>query len=450
MNENFKLRFYGGAGTVTGSTILLETDGSRILIDCGMFQGLKALRLLNREQFPADLASVDAVILTHGHLDHCGRLPVLVRRGFAGPVYCTEPTRDVAGIILLDSARIQEEDAERANRLKYTRHHPARPLYTREDVAALQEHFAPVEPGVWHPIGGDIRFRLRGSGHILGSTFVEVVGPFGTIVFSGDQGRPHPLLLHPPEPLGEVDILVVESTYGDRNHPATDPREELATLVRESRERGGHLIIPSFAVERAQEIMFLLSTLRKANEIPPTDIFLDSPMGASITDLMARYESWHTLGRDEFQRIFRDVTLVREFSETRRLLERTEPAVFIAGSGMIAGGRVLHYLERFIGDPATTVLLVGFQAEGTRGRALLEGAQEIKFFGSYHPVRARVRMLANLSAHADRDELLAWVGTARTQPRKVYINHGERVASLDFARAITKTLGWRCVIPEME
>lgn len=446
MTDSIKLSFLGAAGTVTGSRTLVESKQGAVLIDCGMFQGAKANRLRNWQPSPPAALGVDAVILTHGHLDHCGLLPRFVAEGYGGPIFASAPTCDVAAIILRDSARIQEEDAERANRLGFSKHQPARALYTQSQADAAIRQLQPVAPEQWHRAAPDIRFRLRDSGHILGSTIVELETPQKRIAFTGDLGRPQPMLLRPPKHPEECAILVLESTYGDRTHPPTDPKKQLARIVERTLGRGGNLIIPSFAVERAQELLYLFARLRQERAIGNVEIFLDSPMGANVTALLAKHSAWHRLTERELHDLTAHLSIIRDAAESQKNLERSEPAIIIAGSGMLTGGRVLRYLEQHGGNPATTILLVGYQTPGTRGRALLDGATELKFYGAHHSIRAEVEMLENLSAHADQSEILQWLEGLPHQPRLVYLNHGEPAASRVLAECIQQRFGWTCKV----
>ena len=451
MQKGVELRFLGGAGTVTGSKTLVTGGEARVLVDCGMFQGLKKLRLRNWEAPAVPPSSVDAVVLTHAHLDHSGYLPVFAREGFRGPIYCTEPTRDIAGIILRDSARIQEEDAERANRLGYTKHKPALPLYTRADVDSVLDQFEVQGEEAEFAVGKtDLRVRFRPSGHIPGSVFAEFLGPFGSLLFTGDLGRTRPLFLRPPAAIHETDVLVLESTYGDRNHPEQNAEDQIEEAVRAAFASGGPLLIPSFAVERAQELLVLLLRLRAAQRIPKLDIFLDSPMGANVTGLMLKHRQWHTLSEDECRRLDDQIEIVRDFKDTLRLRERSEPFIVVAGSGMLTGGRILHYLEAHLGNPNAVLLLTGYQADGTRGRRLLNGERELKFFGEPHRVRARILSIDSLSAHADQGEIMHWLGQFQRQPGLVLLNHGEASASASLAARIHDELGWNCRVAEKD
>lgn len=434
---------------MTGSKMLLKTDKHQVLIDCGLFQGLKQLRLLNWQKLPLDVEELDAVILTHGHLDHCGYLPVLTQNGYNGPIYATLPTRDVAEIILRDSAKIQEEDAAEANRGGYSKHHPAKPLYTTEDVELTMPLFETHKDNEWVIINEDMKFCFRKSGHILGSAFVELKCKGRTIVFSGDIGRRKPLLMEPPAFVREADYLVLESTYGDRLHEQASAYDELQAYVKHTIAKGGVLVIPSFAVERAQELLLILNTLREERSIPNVPIYLDTPMGIDVTQLYLHHRDWHSLSDAECRTMMHNVRVIRDFEQTLRVLDNPGPKIVIAGSGMVTGGRVLYYLQRLIDDSKNTVLLVGFQAPGTRGSLLLSGASEIKMQGNYYPVHAEIQQISSLSAHGDQADLLWWLSHFKKAPQQVFLNHGEAQALEALRLKITDTLGWGCTIAEM-
>ncbi|MDX5423441.1 MAG: MBL fold metallo-hydrolase, partial [Hymenobacteraceae bacterium] len=415
----------------------------------GLFQGLKQLRLLNWQKLPVNVERLDAVILTHGHLDHCGYLPVLVKEGFSGPVYATGPTRDVTEIILRDSAKIQEEDAAEANRKGYSRHHPAKPLYNNEDVDRTMPLFETHGDGEWVIINEDFKFCLRKSGHILGSTLVELRCRGRKLVFSSDLGRRRPLLMEAPALMRDADFLVLESTYGDRLHEQVSPYEELQEIVTHTHQKGGVLVIPSFAVERAQELLLLLNTLKEDGSIPPIPVYLDTPMGIDVTDLYLHHRDWHSLTDAECRTMMHNVHVICSYEQTLRVLDTHGPKIVIAGSGMVTGGRVLYYLERLLGDSKNTVLLVGYQAPGTRGNLLRSGATEIKMQGNYYQVHAEVRQINSLSAHADQEELLWWLSHFKEAPMQVFLNHGEAQSSEALRLKITDTLGWPVTIAEM-
>jgi metallo-beta-lactamase family protein len=439
--------FLGGARTVTGSKTLLEGASGRVLVDCGLFQGRKELRLANWQPFPVPVESIDAVVLTHAHIDHCGYLPRLHRMGYRGPVYCTPGTRDLAAIVLPDSGHLQEEEAEYANRMGYTKHSPAEPLYTEADALECLELFRTVPFEAATEVADGASVVWRRAGHILGAASLHLHlngGP--EIVFSGDLGRPtHPLLL-PPDPVGEADLLVVESTYGDEEHVPVHPLEALRRVVDDAASCGGVVIIPAFAVDRTEVVLWYLDQLAERGDIPEVPVIVDSPMASRALRLYrdeVRRRSPELrpelFGRELFSSL--DVTETRTTDESKALNGRRGPLVIVSASGMVTGGRVVHHLAQRIGDSRNTIVLVGFQAPGTRGDRLRSGATTIKMLGHYHPVRADVVSIP-LSTHADRSELLDWVGTAR-DPRMVYVNHGEEDASLALAGAI----GGACKLP---
>ena len=449
MSKSCKVHFLGAAGTVTGSKYLLKFPDRNILVDCGMFQGVKKLRELNWEYLPVSIEDIDLVLLTHGHMDHTGFLPRLVRMGYRGPIWGTPPTLNIAEIILRDSAKIQEEEAEKANKEGYSKHDPAEPLYNTDDVEKTLPFFDNKEEGNWIEISGDIRVRFQYNGHILGATYIELEAYGKTFVFSGDVGRKNDPLLKDPKQPDKADILFIEGTYGDRLHPGTDPDKKLRDIIKQTMDKHGTLIIPSFAVERAQLLMYLLWQLRGKGQISPVPIILDSPMGAKVLDLFNRHDDWHKLSREECEAMCREVRVVESYEETWEIIEEDQPKIVIAGSGMVTGGRVLTYLQQYIERPETTVMLAGFQAEGTRGRQLMEGCSEIKFYGKYYAVKARIENMQSLSAHADQAELLEWASSIKEKPEKVFITHGEPQA-LDMLRLKLKDeMGWEAVIPDL-
>lgn len=443
------IQFLGGAGTVTGSKFLLTVGERKILIDCGLFQGLKELRLQNWAPFPIDPKTIDAVLLTHAHLDHCGYLPLLIRNGFSGPVYCTAPTRDLAKVILNDSAKIQEEDAARANAEGYTKHSPAKPLYTTEDVQKALQRFQVIGIKTWLSITAGVEARFTNSGHILGSALIEVKTPDQTIAFTGDLGRSEPLMMNPPEFIKNADYLVVESTYGDRLHSPMSPLKELARVVCETVERKGHIIIPSFAVGRTQDVLFLLSTLKQQCQILDIPIFLDSPMGINATEIFSDYPDWHRLSPADVSHLCQSVTMVKSWQQSDELLRMKESSIVIAGSGMMTGGRVLSHLKKRLPDARNSVILVGFQAAATRGSLLRNGIPEVKIHGEYYPVRAKIEEISTLSAHADQGDMIKWLRHFEAPPKKVFIVHGEPQGSDALRVRIQDALGWKCMIPHM-
>ena len=448
MADSCKIHFLGAAETVTGSKYLLEFPGTNILVDCGMFQGVKKLRELNWQYLPVDANAIDLVVLTHGHMDHTGFLPRLLKMGYRGPIWGTAPTLDIAEIILRDSAKIQEEDAQRANKKGYSKHQPAKPLYTTKDVEKTLSFFTDKPEGSWIEIDGSIRLRFQYNGHILGSTFIEIDALGRRFVFSGDVGRINDPLLRDPKIPKNADILLLESTYGDRMHPSEE-ESKFQNIINKTVQKNGTLIIPSFAVERAQLLMYLLWQLHKKGQIPDIPIILDSPMGADVLQLFHRHPDWHKLSESECNKMCKLVRVVRSFKETWDIIDDDRSKIIIAGSGMVGGGRVLTYLQQYIGKAETTVMLAGFQAEGTRGRQLLEGCSEIKFFGKYHPVKARVECLESLSAHADQQGLIDWASEIIEAPSKTFLVHGEPQATDMMRVKLRDTLGWDTEVPEL-
>lgn len=449
MKDKIFLHFLGAAGTVTGSKFLIEAPQKKFLVDCGLFQGLKQLRLMNWDHLPVDVPSIDFVLLTHGHLDHVGYLPRLIKDGFKGKIYGTAPTLDIAEIILRDSARLQEEEAEQANTEGFSKHHPAKALYTEKDVEATLTHFSPVNLNQWTELGGEVKARFQTNGHIIGSTFIEVHIQGKKFVFSGDVGQEEDLLLIPPKRPKEADILFVESTYGDRLHPEGDVKERLKTIILETIARGGSVIIPSFAVERTQVMMYLLWQLRVSGELPDVPMIMDSPMGSRVLGVFEKHRDWHKLPTAEYTAMCDLFQIVENYRETLQLVETKYPKIIIAGSGMVTGGRVLSYLQSYIENPQNTVLLIGYQGEGTRGRQLQEGIHEIKIHGKYYRVKSRVEVLQGLSAHGDQTELLHWMSEIKTAPEKVYVIHGEKQAADTFQVKIKDTYGWEAVVPNL-
>lgn len=442
------LQFLGGVGTVTGSKYLLKVFGKTILIDCGLFQGEKKLRLLNWDSDQFFPTEIDHILLTHGHLDHCGYLPRAVKKGFRGKIFGTKPTLDVANIVLKDSAKLQEEDAELANSGGYSKHKPAFPLYDSEDAEKTIKLFQAVEIGEWFELEPEIRFRFRYNGHILGASFIELKIGNKTLIFSGDIGRDEDPLLFVPEKPEAGDIILIESTYGNRIHRG-NPIKRFAQLIQEFSTSKGTIIIPCFAVERIQAVMYLIWKLMKEGEIPNIPVYMDSPMGSKVLDLFNIYGSeWHKLKEEELAELKEDIFCITESSETKKIVNKRGPKIVIAGSGMATGGRVLSYLEHSLGDPNSLVLFVGYQAKETRGNKLLRGDTEIKIRGKYHEVRCDVQNIDGLSAHADQTELINWLSKIKTPPKEVFIVHGEEDASRILGNRIRNVYGWETRIPE--
>jgi len=451
MNEKqrVKIKFLGAAGTVTGSKHLLEIGDKKVLIDCGLFQGLKELRLKNWAPLPFDASTLDFVILTHGHLDHVGHLPLLVKQGFEGVIFGTEPTIDIAKLILADSARIQEEDAERANQFKYSKHKPAKPLYTVKEAEAVFSQFVPRPLDQWMPLFPGTSFRYRYNGHIVGATYVEIKIGDKVVVFSGDVGRNDDPLLRDPERPDKANVLVIESTYGDRIHP-TGTKEKLAELLNSVIQKRGTIIIPSFAVERAQLLMLYLWQLRHEGKIPAVPVYLDSPMGVSVLDVFKRHEEWHKMSSEVCFKITKEIKIVKKLEETARVAADKSAKIIIAASGMASGGKVLTYFEEYLGDRNATILLAGYQGEGTRGRALLEGVKEIKLHGKMFSVKASVLQIEGLSAHADQMELIEWMSNINTSPEQLFIIHGEKTGAEGLKNKIKEKFGYSSVIPTVD
>jgi len=442
-----ELMFLGAAGTVTGSKYLVTAGDKKLLVDCGLFQGYKQLRLRNWGRFPIAPNRLDAVILSHAHLDHSGYLPLLIRNGFRGPVYCSHATRDLCGILLPDSGRLQEEEAEYANRHTFTKHHPALPLYTEDDALRALARLVPVEYG--HEIRvGNVRATLHPAGHMLGAALVELAAGGASLLFSGDLGRPHDPLLRAPGAPPPATYLVIESTYGNRRHDARDPKQLLADVIHRTAARGGIVLVPSFAVGRAQLLLYLIEQLKRARTIPDVPVFLNSPMAASATRLYHKYPGEHRLTPAQCDAMCRAAQVVTTEAESRELNRRGGPMIVIAASGMATGGRVVHHLKAFAPDARNTVLFTGYQAGGTRGAAMLNGAEAVKIHGDYVPVRAEVVLLDGLSAHADYAEILAWLGHLKVPPRQTFITHGEPAAADALRLRIEERLGWACQVPE--
>lgn len=442
-----KITFLGATKTVTGSKYLIEYNNSRILIDCGLFQGHKELRLRNWENFPINPSSIDAIILTHAHLDHSGYIPLLVKKGFTGKIYCSEATFDLCRILLPDSGYIQEEDAARANRYGYTKHSPALPLYTEEDAENSLEYFHPLGFGTPHHVNDDLHFTFSRAGHILGSSFITLSSGKKTIVFSGDLGRAHDPVMVDPAILQNADYIIIESTYGDRLHVKTDPAEELGKIINKTAAGGGSVLIPAFAVGRAQSILYYLYKLKSQGAIANLPIFLDSPMAISATDLLHKYKNEHRLPEKLCDEVCDVAKYIRTVDESKNLDHLSVPCVIISASGMATGGRVLHHLKYFMGDQKNAIVFAGFQAGGTRGDRMMKGEAEIKIHGEYFPLNALVHNLSNVSAHADYEETLNWLGNFRKAPIKIFVTHGEAEAAESLKIKIEERFGWSAEVP---
>jgi metallo-beta-lactamase family protein len=442
---------------VTGSKYLVEAAGRRVLIDCGLFQGLKELRLRNWELLPVEPSTIDAVILTHAHIDHSGYLPRLVKDGFRGAVFCSPATAALCKILLRDSAKIQEEDAAYANRMGFSKHKPALPLFTEREAERALQLFCPVPYRTEIPVNEVFSFRTSTSGHVLGSCFVELSAAGSgarplKLVFSGDIGRYDKPILNDPASVSATDYLVLESTYGDRLHGPEDPREQLREIIIETAGRGGTLLIPAFAVGRVQDVLYLVLQLREEKSIPEVPVFLDSPMAIQATEeYLAHIEEHNAEMREKMLGRLREaggaVTRVRSSSESMGLANRKTPSIVISSSGMATGGRVLHHLARRLPDPRNTVLFVGYQAQGTRGHSLVSGAHAVKIHGRLVPVCAQIRTLNTLSAHADYSEILLWLEGFKEPPERTFVVHGEQSASVALQSHIGERFGWEAEVP---
>ncbi len=448
MKQTISIQFLGAAGTVTGSKYLVKAFGKNILIDCGLFQGLKELRLLNWDDLPISSSEIDMVLLTHGHLDHCGYLPRLVNSGYTKKILATAPTLEVTKVILQDSARIQEEDAERANREGFSKHKPAKPLYDLKDVEKTLPLFSPQPLDKWIELFENIAVRFRYIGHIIGATFIELKLGDKLFVFSGDIGRQNDLLMYPPQKPEKADVLFIESTYGNKIHPP-DAEVRLAEIINEAALTHGTIIIPSFAVERAQLLMYLFWQMRKKKIIPHIPVYMDSPMGKNVLEIFQHNKDWHKLSAEDCDEMCNDIKLVRTIQDTIKLAADKSPKIVIAGGGMASGGRVLTYFQSYLGDRNATIILVGYQAEGTRGRSLLEGATEIKLHGDYYKVKAKIENLEGLSAHADQNELINWLGSIKNKPEHIFIVHGEKEGAEGLKNKIKEVYGWDAFIPKL-
>ena len=442
-----KLTFLGAASTVTGSKTLLNTKDKQILIDCGLFQGYKNLRALNWTAFPFDAQKLDAVVLTHAHLDHSGALPLLVNQGYRGPIYATPATIDLCNILLLDSAKLQQEEADFANRHHTTKHEVALPLYTISEAKRALRFLKPIDFNQATSMAPGISLRLKPAGHILGASSAEITAEEKTILFSGDLGRPNDPIMHAPAPIGDADYIVAESTYGDRIHGSTDPTNALGDAIKRTAERGGIVLIPSFAVGRAQEILLAIYRLKMTKAIPNLPVFLNSPMAIDTTALYQRHCQEHRLDSRECAGLGHVAKMIKTQEESRALNQIRYPSVIISASGMATGGRVLHHLKTLAPNHRNTIIFAGYQAAGTRGARIVAGERTVRIYGEDVPVNAEVVSLDGMSAHADSTEILAWLKTCRRAPNTVFLNHGEAHAADAMRLSIKHGLGWNTMVP---
>lgn len=444
-----ELHFLGGANTVTGSKYLFKYKNKKILIDCGLFQGLKSLRLKNWDGFPVDAAQIDCIILTHAHIDHSGYIPRLIKKGFRGKIYSTAATKDVCKILLPDCGYLQEEEAEYLNKHGRSKHKPALPLFSLQEAEASLEYFVDVPFRKEVSLDSDFSFQFLYAGHILGAASVVIHAGGKKWGFTGDVGRLRDPILNAPEPLPKIDYLVTESTYGNRKHQNTDPLQELENIVNISAQNDGVIVVPAFAIGRAQTLMYYLHQLKTQKRIPNIPMFLNSPMATEFTNIFKKHRLLHKISEKDCDEISNTFHIVHTVEDSKSLNERKGPMLIISASGMLTGGRVLHHIKTFAPYACNTILLNGFQSAGTRGEALQHGAAEIKIHGQYVPVRAKVVTLDNMSAHADYTELIEHFKVSQISPQKVFVTHGEASAADELRRRLSETFGWNCEVPDL-
>jgi metallo-beta-lactamase family protein len=467
------IQFLGAAGTVTGSKHLINTsgdgsskDGLQVLVDCGLFQGKKEWRERNWQNLPLDAKEIDSLILTHAHLDHCGWIPRLVKQGFRGPIYATPATVDLCSILLPDSGHLQEEDAAFHNKFKTSKHDPALPLYTEDEAQESMQYFKPVTFGETKQISPELSFRFVHAAHILGSSMAEITlsvngGRPTRLLFTGDIGRVHDQNIAPgkvvysgPQSGESADIMVMESTYGNRQHPTDDPRPELADLIRKTVERGGSVVVPAFAVERTQKFLFMLKELMESGQAPRVPVYCDSPLAIKAVEIFLKHtEEYSDTTKQLISKYgsplkWQGITFAETAEDSKKINDSRFPCIIISSSGMVTGGRIQHHLIQWLPDPKNTVIFIGFQAPGTRGFTIKSGAPEVKIFGEMVPIRAQVAALEQFSDHADTPELLEWLHTFSAKPSATYLVHGEPDASSQLRDAMTKELGWNVQVAQ--
>lgn len=448
MQAPFQVQFIGATGTVTGSKYLIKYDRYKILLDCGLFQGIKNVRRRNWSELPFPADSLDAVLLTHAHIDHSGFLPALMKQGFHGPVYCSEATHALCKVLLPDAGFLQEEDAKYANKKHFSKHEPAEPLYTEDDARKVLKQFKDVARGAVLELPGGMTATFTPVGHILGACSIRLEYQGKSITFSGDVGRSNDMIMYPPEPLAATDYLVVESTYGDRLHEQVDAEQAIADVVNRTAARGGIVLMPAFAVGRAQLVLHILQKLRAQHRIPTMPVYLNSPMAIRATEIFFDHNDLHRLSREDCQAMDDMTTYVKTVEESIELNSKKFPCIIISASGMASGGRVLHHLKSLVSDPKNSVLFLGYQAAGTRGDALTHGADHVKIHGQYFPVRAEIANLSALSSHGDYNELTQWLKKMPGKPKKVFITHGESCASDCMRRHLKDEFHWDVEVPE--
>ena len=450
-----KISFLGATQTVTGSRFLVEDDGIRVLVDCGLFQGPRIWKERNWDEQPVDPKTVDCVILTHAHIDHAGFLPRYYKLGFRGPIYSTPATAELSELMLPDSGHLQEEDAAFANKNRHTRHDPALPLYTEGDAHQVLRQFQSVEFYTPFQLSKNLSFQFLRAGHILGSGMVEMKSkdPSIQLLFSGDLGRPVQYITKKPDEVESADYLILESTYGNRKHQSVDVREAIAEVIRKTAARGGVLLVPAFSIGRTQELLFILRTLEEAREVPKLPVWIDSPMAIHAMPIYHRHdidfsaELEKIAVHDPTPFVCHHIHTAQSVQQSKELNRINHPAIIISASGMATGGRVLHHLKQRIGDHRNTILFIGFQAQGTKGRLLVEGIEEIKLHGQHYRVRAEIKYMDGLSAHADYEEMLDWLAYFKKPPKKVFLVHGEEEASHSMASKIRERFQWNVHVP---
>ncbi len=453
-----KLTFLGATGTVTGSRFHLEIEGKNLLIDCGMFQGPKRIRLKNWEVFPVPPSSFDYILLTHAHIDHSGYIPKFVREGFNGKIICTHATAELCKVMLKDSAHIQEEDARWANKKGFSKHSPALPLYTKQDAEKAISLFHPVHYGDFFKLSETTRIKFHDSGHILGSALIDIKTKIAEksrkILFSGDLGRPEIPVLNEPDQVYNVDYLILESTYGQRLHESTDPISDLVDVIGRSMKRGGSLVIPAFSVGRTQTLLYLLRLLEEEGKIPSYPIYVDSPMAIEALDIfkdhIKDFDLYTRMQKMQGKDIFhpKDLHICRTREDSMSINSHRTGCIIISASGMVTGGRILHHMAQRLPDPKNTILLMGYQAEGTRGRTIQEKKETVKIHGKQIPINAQIEMIDGFSGHADYNEMLAWLMPFNKAPKQVFMVHGEEEASKSMAEKIKQTYGWKVTVPK--
>ncbi len=443
-----ELTFLGAAGTVTGSKYLLENNGSQHLIDCGLYQGVKNFRKRNWQALPIPMRNLQSVLLTHAHIDHSGYIPALVKRGYKGKIYCTPATFELCKVLLPDAGFLQEEDARYANKRRFSKHSPAQPLFTKEDALRALKQFETIAPNKELSLRDGLKIMFSPVGHILGASCIRIHNEQTSVLFSGDVGRQNDPMMYPPEPHSGADYLVIESTYGDRRHGDTDVMTELATIINTTAARGGTVLIPSFAVGRAQLLLQLISELKRQQRIVNIPLFLNSPMAISATEIHHKFHELHRLTETQCLQIDANTQYVRTVEESISLNSKRMPCIIISASGMASGGRVLHHLKSLVSNHRNSVVFAGFQAAGTRGESMLRGVEQIKIHGAYYPVKAEIHNLENLSAHGDFEEILHWLREFKTKPIHTWVTHGEPVAADAMRLHIQDELGWSVSVAE--